>query len=93
MGGNIEIVDRRDQGGEQVGDLHVRTSALKGVRVPPERAPAMIDEYPILACIAAFAEGETAMEGLAGKLASSDWLFWALSGVADPTMGETWSRW
>jgi len=73
MGANIEIVDRRDQGGEPAGDLRVRTSALKGVRVPPERAPAMIDEYPILACLAAFAEGETAMEGLAElKVKESD---------------------
>jgi 3-phosphoshikimate 1-carboxyvinyltransferase len=73
MGANIEIVDRRDQGGEPAGDLRVRTSDLKGVRVPPERAPAMIDEYPILACLAAFAEGETAMEGLAElKVKESD---------------------
>jgi len=73
MGANIEIVDRRDQGGESAGDLRVRTSALKGVRVPPERAPSMIDEYPILACLAAFAEGETAMEGLAElKVKESD---------------------
>jgi len=73
MGANIEIVDRRDQGGEPAGDLRVQTSALKGVRVPPERAPSMIDEYPILACLAAFAEGETAMEGLAElKVKESD---------------------
>jgi 3-phosphoshikimate 1-carboxyvinyltransferase len=73
MGANIEIVDRRDQGGEPAGDLCVRASTLKGVRVPPERAPAMIDEYPILACLAAFAEGETAMEGLAElKVKESD---------------------
>ncbi len=83
MGGNIEIVDRRDQGGEQVGDLRVRTSALKGVRVPPERAPAMIDEYPILACLAAFAEGETAMEGLAElKVKESDRLAATEAGLA-----------
>jgi 3-phosphoshikimate 1-carboxyvinyltransferase len=73
MGANIEIVDRCDQGGEPAGDLRVRSSALKGIRVPPERAPAMIDEYPILACVAAFAEGETAMEGLAElKVKESD---------------------
>jgi 3-phosphoshikimate 1-carboxyvinyltransferase len=65
MGAQIEVLDRRDQGGEPVGDLRVRASALKGVRVPPGRAPSMIDEYPILACLAAFAEGDTEMQGLA----------------------------
>ena len=83
MGANIEIVDRRDEGGEPAGDLRVRTSALKGVRVPPERAPAMIDEYPILACLAAFADGETAMEGLAElKVKESDRLAATEAGLA-----------
>ena len=55
------------------GDLRVRSSALKGVHVPPERAPSMIDEYPVLACLAAFAEGETRMQGLAElKVKESD---------------------
>ena len=65
MGGDIAIVDPRDMGGEPVGDLVVRHSALRGVDVPPERAPSMIDEYPILAIAAACAEGETRMTGLA----------------------------
>ena len=52
------------RGGEAVGDLLVRHSALKGVEVPPERAPTMIDEYPVLAVAAAFAEGRTTMRGL-----------------------------
>ncbi len=83
MGANIEIVDRSEEGGEPVGDLRVRTSALKGVRVPPERAPSMIDEYPILACLAAFAEGETAMEGLAElKVKESDRLAATEAGLA-----------
>jgi len=64
MGANIEAVDRRDDGGEEVADLRVRASALKGVEVPPERAPSMIDEYPILAVAASFAEGITRMRGL-----------------------------
>ncbi|HEX4077865.1 MAG TPA: 3-phosphoshikimate 1-carboxyvinyltransferase [Rhizomicrobium sp.] len=64
MGADIEIVNRRESGGEDVGDLRVRSSALKGVEVPPERAPAMIDEYPVLAIAAAFAEGRTLMHGL-----------------------------
>ena len=64
MGANIEALDKRDDGGEEVADLRVRTSALKGVDVPPERAPSMIDEYPILAVAASFAEGTTRMRGL-----------------------------
>jgi 3-phosphoshikimate 1-carboxyvinyltransferase len=64
MGANIEALDKRDDGGEEVADLRVRASALKGVDVPPERAPSMIDEYPILAVAASFAEGLTRMRGL-----------------------------
>ncbi len=64
MGADIAITNPRDNGGESVGDLHVRASALKGVNVPLERAPMMIDEYPILAIAAAFAEGRTVMRGL-----------------------------
>jgi 3-phosphoshikimate 1-carboxyvinyltransferase len=83
MGANIDILDRRDEGGEPVGDLRVRSSALKAVRVTRERAPSMIDEYPILACVAAFAEGETAMEGLAElKVKESDRLAATEAGLA-----------
>ncbi len=64
MGGDITIENRRLAGGEEVGDLHVRYSRLRGVRVPPGRAPSMIDEYPILSVAASFAEGTTRMEGL-----------------------------
>ncbi len=64
MGADIEVLERRNEGGEDVADLRVRASALKGVEVPPERAPTMIDEYPILAVAAAFAEGTTRMRGL-----------------------------
>ena len=64
MGGQIEIRNRRESGGEEIGDLVVRHSALKGVEVPRERAPSMIDEYPILSVAAAFATGKTAMRGL-----------------------------
>ena len=64
MGGDIVIENRRLAGGEEVGDLHVRHARLQGVRVPPERAPSMIDEYPILSVAASFAEGTTRMEGL-----------------------------
>ena len=65
MGANIEVIDRRDEGGEEVADLRVRAAELKGVDVPAARAPSMIDEYPILAVAAAFASGETRMRGLA----------------------------
>ncbi|WP_068085148.1 3-phosphoshikimate 1-carboxyvinyltransferase [Polycladidibacter stylochi] len=64
MGGDITITNRRESGGEEIGDIRVRTSNLKGIIVPAERAPSMIDEYPILAVAAAFAEGETKMLGL-----------------------------
>ncbi|MCW2284229.1 3-phosphoshikimate 1-carboxyvinyltransferase [Rhodoblastus acidophilus] len=64
MGANIEILDTREEGGEQVADLRVRYSNLKGVEVPADRAPAMIDEYIILAVVAAFATGTTRMNGL-----------------------------
>jgi 3-phosphoshikimate 1-carboxyvinyltransferase len=64
MGGYIGIENERSSGGEKIADLVVRSSVLKGVEVPPERAPSMIDEYPILAVAAAFAEGRTIMRGL-----------------------------
>ncbi len=64
MGANIEILNERNAGGEDVADLRVRHSQLKGVAVPEDRAPSMIDEYPVLAVAAAFAEGETVMNGL-----------------------------
>ncbi len=64
MGASLDILDARDAGGEPVASLRARFSALKGIEVPPERAPSMIDEYPILAVLAAFAEGRTVMRGL-----------------------------
>ena len=64
MGADIEVLDQRLAGGEDVADLRVRSSALKGVTVPAERAPSMIDEYPVLAVAAAFADGTTVMRGL-----------------------------
>jgi 3-phosphoshikimate 1-carboxyvinyltransferase len=64
MGANVAVENRRTEGGEPVGDLVVTHGALRGVDVPWERAPSMIDEYPILAVIAAHAEGTTHMRGL-----------------------------
>ena len=73
MGADLQFRNQREEGGEPVADLLVRHSKLKGVRVPPERAPSMIDEYPVLACLAAYAEGETRMEGLSElKVKESD---------------------
>jgi 3-phosphoshikimate 1-carboxyvinyltransferase len=65
MGADLTITNERDEGGEAVGDIRARYSTLRGVTVPPERAPSMIDEYPILAVAAATAEGPTIMRGLA----------------------------
>jgi len=64
MGANIAVTNKRNSGGEEIGDLVMRHSALKGITVPAARAPSMIDEYPILAVAAAFATGETKMLGL-----------------------------
>ena len=64
MGAAIERLGSRLEGGEDVADLRVRGSVLRGVEVPAARAPVMIDEYPILAVAAAFAEGTTVMRGL-----------------------------
>ena len=59
MGADIVEEDRREVGGEPVADLRVRHAALTGIEVPPELAPSMIDEYPILFVAAAFAQGTT----------------------------------
>src|SRR5581483_6115784 len=64
MGASIELLDKRVEGGEDVADLRVRAGTLHAVEVPAERAPSMIDEYPVLAVAAAFAEGTTIMRGL-----------------------------
>jgi len=65
MGANIEVTNLRIEGGEDVADLRVHHAQLTGVDVPADRAPSMIDEYPVLAVAAAFATGETRMRGLA----------------------------
>jgi 3-phosphoshikimate 1-carboxyvinyltransferase len=64
MGAVVALENRRDEGGEEVADIRVSSASLTGVDVPAERAPSMIDEYPILAVAAAFAAGETRMRGL-----------------------------
>jgi 3-phosphoshikimate 1-carboxyvinyltransferase len=64
MGAAIEESEGRGDAGEPMAQFRVRTSKLRGVEVPPERAPSMIDEYLVLAVAAAFAEGPTIMRGL-----------------------------
>jgi 3-phosphoshikimate 1-carboxyvinyltransferase len=64
MGGSIEETDVRGDAGEPMAQLRVHASKLRGVEVPPERAPSMIDEYLVLAVAASFAEGTTIMRGL-----------------------------
>ena len=65
MGADIEFQNPREEGGEPVADLRVRFSGgMKGIEVPPERAPSMIDEYPVLSVVAAFSSGKTVMRGV-----------------------------
>ncbi|BCP55911.1 3-phosphoshikimate 1-carboxyvinyltransferase [Kaistia sp. 32K] len=83
MGGDIAVSNRRALGGEEVGDIRVRSSRLRGIVVPPERAPSMIDEYPLLAIAAAFAEGTTRMDGLGElRLKASDRIAMVAAGLA-----------
>jgi 3-phosphoshikimate 1-carboxyvinyltransferase len=65
MGADLKLENLREEAGEPVADIRVRFSpAMTGVEVPPERAPSMIDEYPILSVVAAFAGGRTVMRGV-----------------------------
>ncbi len=95
MGADVSFANERNEGGEPVADICVRHARLHGVRVPPERAPSMIDEYPVLACLAAHAAGETRMEGLAElKVKESDRLAATgagleANGVAATVEGDT----
>ena len=83
MGADLVLANERIEGGEPVADIRVRHSQLKGVRVPPERAPSMIDEYPMLAALAGYAKGETVMQGLAElKVKESDRLAATAAGLA-----------
>jgi 3-phosphoshikimate 1-carboxyvinyltransferase len=82
MGGDISVANRRSAGGEEVGDIRVRASKLKGVTVPAARAPSMIDEYPVLAVAASVAEGDTMMEGIAEmRVKESDRIATVLAGL------------
>lgn len=84
MGASIERLNEREEGGETVADLRVRASRLTGVTVPASRAPAMIDEYPVLAVAAAFAKGTTRMQGLHElRVKESDRLAAVAAGLGD----------
>lgn len=65
MGGDIQFINQREIGGEHVADLRVRSSRLKGVWVSADHAGAMLDDIPALAIAAAYAHGQTFIEGLA----------------------------
>ncbi|MDR3512252.1 MAG: 3-phosphoshikimate 1-carboxyvinyltransferase [Caulobacteraceae bacterium] len=83
MGADLNIENLRDEGGEPVGDVTARHSALRGVEVPAARAPSMIDEYPILAVAAAFADGATVMRGIGEmRVKESDRLALMAAGLA-----------
>ncbi len=83
MGAEITLVNEREEGGEPVADLHARGGTLTGADIPPERAPRMIDEYPILAMAAACARGRTVMRGLAElRVKESDRLTAIATGLA-----------
>jgi 3-phosphoshikimate 1-carboxyvinyltransferase len=65
MGADLTYENPREEGGEPVADLRARFSpAMRGIEVPADRAASMIDEYPILSVVAAFAEGATVMRGV-----------------------------
>ena len=94
MGADLTIENERLSGGERLGDIRVRASELRGVTVPADRAPSMIDEYPVLAAAAAYASGETVMLGLEElRVKESDRLAAVAHGLAlngiDVTEGET----
>ncbi len=83
MGADISIDNRRVIGGEEVGDIRVRGGRLRGMAVPAARAPSMIDEYPILAVAAAFAEGDTRLEGIGElRVKESDRIASVVAGLA-----------
>ena len=82
MGADIAFLNEREEGGEAIADIRARHGELVGVTVPPERAPSMIDEYPVLGVVAAFARGETRMRGLAElKVKESDRLAATAAGL------------
>lgn len=83
MGADVTFLNAREEGGEPIADIRAKYSTLRGVHVPAERAPSMIDEYPMLAALAGFAEGDTRMDGLNElKVKESDRLKATADGLA-----------
>ena len=83
MGADVAFLNEREAGGEPVADLRARAGSLNGADIPAERAPKMIDEYPILAVAAASARGRTVMRGLAElRVKESDRLSAVAAGLA-----------
>ncbi len=95
MGADIKISNRRIRGGEEMGDITVRSSSLEGITVPADRAPSMIDEYPVLAIAASFAKGLTRMEGVGElRVKESDRLAVVSQGLtANGVTNRTGSDW
>jgi 3-phosphoshikimate 1-carboxyvinyltransferase len=97
MGADISFENQRVENGEPVADIRARHSLLRGVEVPAQRAPSMIDEYPILSMVAAHAHGETMMRGLEElRVKESDRIACVESGLAacggDVASGPDWLR-
>jgi len=95
MGANIEVLNQRVEAGEDVGDVRVRYAGLKGCTVPASRAPAQIDEYPVLFAAAAYAHGQTRFEGLEElRVKESDRLSVMATGLTacgvDVEQGDDW---
>lgn len=95
MGANVEVLNRRVEAGEDIGDVRVRSNGLKGCTVPASRAPSQIDEYPVLFVAAACAEGQTRFEGLDElRVKESDRLAVMAAGLkaagVDVEEGEDW---
>ena len=95
MGADITITGKHASGGEDIGTIQVRSSRLHGVEVPADRAPSMIDEYPVLAVAAACATGMTRMTGLGElRVKESDRLDAVLAGLlsngVNARAGEDW---
>ena len=90
MGADVAFLNEREEGGEPIADIRARYSRLHGVHVPAARAPSMIDEYPVLAAVAAFATGDTIMDGLAElKVKESDRLAATAAGLAANGVGAS----
>ncbi len=97
MDADLTIQNRRKESGEIVADICVRHSELRGVNVPASRAPTMIDEYPILSVVAAYASGETMMNGLEElRVKESNRIASVEAGLAacgvDVAIGQDWLR-